>query len=173
MPGASPGGDLSGRKEPCRALRQCKRVTLEPESPAPAAAPDHVPAPQRTRLLRAAAFYFLIVFGAGMALGPIRVLWLEPAVGETLAVAAEAPFLILAMVIGAKVVQGDARGWASALAIGVLALVFQQTADLAVGFGLRGMTVQSQLDYFARPAGWIYGACLIAFALTPLIMRKR
>ena len=58
-------------------------------------------------------------------------------------------------------------------ALGVLALVFQQTADLAVGFGLRGMTVQSQLDYFARPAGWIYGACLIAFALTPLIMRKR
>ena len=33
------------------------------------------------RLVKPAAIYFGVVFGAGFALGPIRVLWLEPRVG--------------------------------------------------------------------------------------------
>jgi hypothetical protein len=124
----------------------------------------------------ATLIYFGIVFGVGLALGPVRVLWIEPWLGPTLAVLLEAPLLILAMAIAARLAPrwtGLHGGWASYLAIGVLALALQQIADLAVGFGLRGMTLAAQAQYFTTPPGWIYAATLIAFALMPLIMHAR
>jgi len=53
--------------------------------------------------------------------------------------------------------------------MGVVALALQQVADLAVGFGLRGMTLGDQIAYFATPPGLIYIATLIVFAVMPLI----
>ena len=123
-------------------------------------------------LLTAAALYFCMVFLVGALLGPLRVLWLEPWAGPMIAVLFEAPLLILAMSLAAKWAPVWARfegGWLSLLAMGILALVLQQVADLAVGFGLRGMTVDSQLHYFATPPGWIYAFCLVVFALMPVI----
>lgn len=137
--------------------------------------PDEI----RTRLVSArhifsaAAIYFVLVFAVGLLLGPLRVLWLEPALGQAIAVLCEAPLLLVAMRFAARWAPGWAgipqAGWRARVAIGVLALVFQQMADLSVGFGLRGMNLQQQLAYFATPAGWIYAAMLIAFALMPLV----
>ena len=127
-------------------------------------------------LLTAAALYFCMGFFVGALLGPLRVLWLEPFAGPTLAVLCEAPLLILAMSFAAKWAPSWARfdgGWLSFLAMGVLALVLQQVADLAVGFGLRGMTFDSQLRYFQSPPGWIYAFCLVVFALMPVIAHWR
>ena len=127
-------------------------------------------------LLTAAALYFCMVFFVGALLGPLRVLWLEPWAGPAIAVLCEAPLLILAMSFAAKWAPDWARldgGWLSFLAMGILALVLQQMADLAVGFGLRGMTVDAQLRYFATPPGWIYAFCLIVFALMPVIAHWR
>lgn len=123
-------------------------------------------------VLSAAAIYFCIVFAVGLVLGPVRVLWLEPWLGRTLAVLCEAPFLILAMWFGARWAPAWARlefGWWSRLMMGVVALVMQQLADLAVGFGLRGMTLSDQLAYFVTPPGFIYAAILFLFAVMPLI----
>jgi hypothetical protein len=50
------------------------------------------------KIAAAALLYFLAVFGAGFALGPIRVLWLEPRLGVVAATLCEAPFLLLAMI---------------------------------------------------------------------------
>jgi hypothetical protein len=127
-------------------------------------------------VLRAAAIYFAIVFAVALVLGPIRVLWLEPWLGETIAVLCEAPFLLAAMGIAARLAPRLAAmqgGWPSYLAVGLIALAMQQVADLAVGFGLRGMALSEQLAYFATPPGYIYAAILIAFALMPLIARLR
>ncbi|MBK6705256.1 MAG: hypothetical protein IPG56_16840 [Caulobacteraceae bacterium] len=60
-----------------------------------------------------------------------------------------------------------------AFAIGLVALILQQVADLAVGFGLRGMTLSDQLAHFVTPAGVIYAATLVIFALMPLICMPR
>lgn len=128
------------------------------------------------RVLRAAAIYFVIVFAVGLALGPVRVLWLEPWLGRTLAVLCEAPFLILAMWLGARWAPAWAKlepGWWLRLMTGVAALAMQQVADLAVGFGLRGMTLSDQLAYFATPPGLIYAATLVLFAAMPLIVALR
>ncbi len=133
------------------------------------------PRPRR-RVFQAAVIYFAIVFGAGMLLGPPRVLWLEPWLGKTLAVLCEVPLLIFAMWFGARAAPrwASVRGsWLTFLAVGVIAFVLQQVADLAVGFGLRGMTVSEQWSYFATPPGFIYGACLVLFVLMPLLRRAK
>lgn len=129
--------------------------------------------PGRIRpLVGAAAIYFAIVFGAGLVMGPLRVLWVEPWLGATLAVALEAPLLIVAMGLAARVAPPMARlqgGWGVHLGYGVLALAFQQIADLAVGFGLRGMTLNDQWAYLGTPPGYIYAATLVVFAFMPLL----
>jgi|CXWL01.1.fsa_nt_gi hypothetical protein len=129
-----------------------------------------------SRLLRAAGFYFAIVFGVGLLLGPPRALWLEPWLGKTLAVLCEMPFLIGAMWFGARAAPnwaGLRAGWATLLGVGVIALVLQQIADLAVGFGLRSMTLAEQWAYFSTPPGYIYAFSLVLFALMPLLRRQK
>jgi hypothetical protein len=137
--------------------------------------PPHASAASTRRVGLAAGVYFAMVFAVGLALGPVRVLWVEPVLGQTIAVLCEAPLLILAMNVAAKLAPrwvGMSGGWAAYLAMGVLALALQQTADLAVGFGLRGMTLSEQLAYFATPPGYIYAVSLVAFALMPLLVRR-
>lgn len=129
-----------------------------------------------SRTLRAALFYFVLVFGAGAILGAPRTLWLEPWLGKTLAVAIEAPLLIMAMWFGARASPrraGLEAGGGRLLAVGLIALALQQMADLSLGFGLRSMTLADQLRYFNTPPGYIYGACLLLFALMPLLRARR
>jgi hypothetical protein len=103
------------------------------------------------RLAAASLLYVVMVFGAGFLLGPVRVFWLEPRLGTTLAVLCEAPFLLAVMIWAARWVPGKAaipsdRG--SLAAIGVGALILQQIADFAVGTALRGLTPAEQLQNF-------------------------
>jgi hypothetical protein len=53
--------------------------------------------------------------------------------------------------------------------MGVLALIMQQLADLSIGFGLRGVTLQQQLDYLQTLPGYIYVGMLTLFAAMPLL----
>lgn len=139
----------------------------------PEAAP---PMRGKSRIVATAALYFLLVFAVGLLLGPIRVLWLEPVLGQTFAVLCETPFLIGAMILAARWAPRWTKldgGWPSYAAVGLLALVLQQLADLAVGFGLRGMTLSDQLAFFSTPPGFIYAADLIFFAVAPIFVRQR
>jgi hypothetical protein len=54
------------------------------------------------KMLAAAVVYFLIVFGTGFLVGPVRV-YVEPRLGTTAAVLLEAPILLVAMAIGARI----------------------------------------------------------------------
>ena len=122
------------------------------------------------RIIAAAAFYFLIVFGVGFLLGPVRVFWLEPRLGETIATLCEAPFLLIAIVLAARWLPrtlGLKANVASLAEMGIVALLFQQLADFAVGIVLRGSTPCQQFARLATPAGLIYVALLIAFAAMP------
>jgi hypothetical protein len=128
------------------------------------------------RIARAALLYFVIVFAVGFLLGPVRVLWLEPHLGPFAAVLCEMPFLIAAMVVAARwvarrVALEHDRGALILMGLGALAL--QQVADIAVGVGLRGMTVVAQVAQFATPQGALYAAALVAFAAMPALMNRR
>jgi hypothetical protein len=126
----------------------------------------------QSRIVATAAAYFAIVFLVGLVLGPVRVLWLEPVLGRTIAVLCETPFLLGAIWFAARLTPRwtKLRGgrWAL-LAVGVLALAFQQIADLAVGFGLRGMTLNEQIAFFATPPGYVYAFNLLVFTIAPLL----
>lgn len=146
--------------------------------PAGGAAPSEpvAPAAPRRRVLTAAVIYFLLVFAAGLLMGPLRVLWLEPVLGEFLAVLCETPLLVIAMWYGAGAASRISRlqsGVGLHLVVGLTALAFQLVADTAVGFGLRGMVLGDQLAYFSTPAGAVYAASLVLFALMPALRRLR
>ena len=123
--------------------------------------------------MAAILLYFAIVFGVGFLLGPVRILVLEPLVGPTLAVACEAPILVAVMIASSRWLParlGMPPKIPALAAMGVGALVLQQTADLAVGIFLRAMTPSQILANFATPAGAIYALTLAAFAAMPLVV---
>jgi hypothetical protein len=124
------------------------------------------------RIIAAAAFYFLIVFGVGFLLGPVRVFWLERRLGEAIATLCEAPFLLIAIVLAARWLPGalGLKGNVASLAkMGIVALFLQQLADFAVSIVLRGSTPCQHFVHLATAAGLIYVALLIAFAAMPVL----
>jgi hypothetical protein len=127
------------------------------------------------RVLEAGCIYFAVVFGVGFLLGPVRVIWLEPELGKTVAVLCEAPFLLLAMILGARWVPGWVQmppGVGPLIGMGLLALVLQQAADFAFGL-LRGVRPAAQFAEFATPAGIVYGTLLVVFAAMPVLVARR
>jgi hypothetical protein len=126
-------------------------------------------------ILAAATLYFIIVFGVGFLLGPIRVLLLEPRIGAVRAALCEAPFLLGAILVASRVapraLQLDGRKGAL-LAVGLIALGMQQIADLAVGLALRGLSLPEQLARLATPEGAIYAALLVLFAVMPVLTNQ-
>jgi hypothetical protein len=94
---------------------------------------------------RAGVVYFLLVFGAGLALGVVRTLWVDPQVGTRLAELLEMPVTLLVMMVAAR--------WAMRrlalparppprLGMGFLGLGLPLTAELALVVALRGMTLR-------------------------------
>jgi hypothetical protein len=128
-----------------------------------------------TRILGTAFLYFVIVFGVGFLLGPIRVLLLEPRIGTVRAALCEAPFLLGAILVASRVapraLQLEARK-SALLAVGPIALGMQQIADLAVGLALRGLSLPEQLARFATAEGAVYAALLVLFAAMPALANQ-
>ena len=54
------------------------------------------------QILKAGVLYFALVFGAGFALGTIRVLWIVPQFGTRLAELMEAPFMLIVTIASAR-----------------------------------------------------------------------
>lgn len=128
------------------------------------------------RTAAAALLYFAVVFGVGFVLGPIRVLRLEPRFGQTIAVACESPFHLVAMAVAARWLPAAMRlprklKWLALMGLGALAL--QQAADIVVGIALRGSGPAAHLAYFATPAGLIYAGLLLLFAAMPALVNYR
>lgn len=127
------------------------------------------------KIIAAALLYFAIVFAIGLMFGPIRVLWLEPKIGEVLAAICETPFLVVAMIFASRwipSVVGVRRDLVSLGLMGLGALAIQQAADLAVGLYLRGITPAEQIAHFATGAGLIYAGLLVAFAAMPILLNR-
>ncbi len=126
--------------------------------------------------LKAGLLYFALVFGAGFVLGPIRVLWLVPRLGERIAELLEPPVMLVVIVLSARwIVRRFALPpvAASRLAMGGLAIGLLLAAEFAVVLWLRGMTLA---EYFATRdpvSGTAYYAALAAFAVMPMLVERK
>ena len=125
--------------------------------------------------VKAALAYFAAVFAVGFAVGAARVIWLQPSVGETAAVALEAPVMIgVSRVACANVVR-----WAqppptvsARLAMGGMAIALLLTADTGLGWAGFGRSLAEQLAAYGRASGALGLAAQCVFALPPLVQRK-
>ncbi|GAM98069.1 hypothetical protein U91I_01699 [alpha proteobacterium U9-1i] len=129
-------------------------------------------------LLRAGASYFAIVFVVAFALGTVRTLWLEPALGEMWAVACETPLLVAAMFFAARwlVPRFNAPSPPRWLGVGLIGFALQQIAEIALVLA-SGETLAMHAAYLRTPAGMIYLSALAVFVMMPLLVwaftRKR
>ncbi|QKV17971.1 hypothetical protein [Oricola thermophila] len=125
--------------------------------------------------LRVGAAYFAIVFAAGFALGTIRVLVLEPAVGETAAVLIELPVMLT--------ISWFACGWLirrfavaqdlnTRIAMGGIAFVLLMAAEFTLADVALGLPPNAYLAQFATLPGLMGLAGQIAFGVIPAVRRN-
>jgi hypothetical protein len=125
------------------------------------------------RLLRAAALYFLQVFGTGFALAFIRIPFLVPHFGARTAELMEMP-VMLAVIAWAShhlARRHPEFGRGARLAAGVTAFCLLVGAELGVAWALGA---RSPADYVASRdpvSGSVYLASLVFFAVAPALWR--
>ncbi len=58
------------------------------------------------QILKAGVLYFAVVFGAGLVLGPIRILWVVSFLGARMAELLEAPIMLVITIVAARWIVG-------------------------------------------------------------------
>lgn len=127
------------------------------------------------RVLQAAVLYFLLVFGAGFALGISRVLMVVPVLGERTAELLEMPLILFVVVIAARWIvhhRLDAHRLSSAFSVGFLALGIMLFAELIVGIWLRGMSATEVFLHRDPISGAAYYVSLLLFAVMPAVIAR-
>lgn len=119
--------------------------------------------------------YFAMVFAVGFLLGVLRVLWLVPRLGERWAELLEAPLMLAAIVLSARLVvrRFPAENAAAYLGSGLLALLLLVSVELTVVLGLRDLSLGQYLAERDPVAGSVYLVLLGVFAAMPWLMGRR
>ena len=129
-----------------------------------------------SRILRAAAAYFGIVFAVGFLLGSVRVPFLVPRVGARVAELAEMPFMFAAIVLAAGHVvrkYGSSIAPSGWLLVGALALAWLMAAELLLAVAFAGRAVGEYIASRDPISGSVYLAMLLVFAAMPWLRRRR
>ena len=128
------------------------------------------------QILKAGVLYFAVVFGAGFILGPIRILWVVPRLGLRMAELAEAPLMLVIIILAARwVVRRFAVSSkvSSLLSMGGIALGLMLVAEFTFEVWLRGLSVRDYPAGRDPVAGTVYYAMLGLFAMMPLLVARR
>ena len=135
----------------------------------------HGPKNDWIRIFKAALVYFLIVFGAGSVLGPIRILLVAPHLGERMAELAETPLMLLVVIIAANWIvrrfQLPIR-LIYRLGAGVIAFILGLVFEFGLVLTLRGLTLKEYFDSRDPIAASVYYLTLVLFALMPMLVRR-
>jgi hypothetical protein len=125
---------------------------------------------------KAGVLYFVLVFGTGFVLGPIRVLWLAPRVGARVAELVEAPIMLTVIVIVARWLVRRLQVPAtvgSRLGMGGIALALVLAADFTLVLQLRGLTIGEYLATRDPVSGTVYYLLLALLALMPQLVGRK
>jgi MFS family permease len=133
----------------------------------------HVP---KLQILKAGGLYFILVFGAGFALGTVRTLWIAPHYGTREAEMMEAPIMFVVTILAARWVTRRLTAPPSLprrLAVGLVALGLLLLAEFTFVLWLRGLTIGEYLASRDPVAGTVYIVMLAVFAIVPLLVVRR
>jgi hypothetical protein len=128
------------------------------------------------QVIKPGIIYFLLVFGAGFVLGTFRVVLVAPHIGHRAAELLEMPLMLIATVFAARWITRrfpEPRNSAARLGIGGIGLGLMLAGELAVGVGLRGMTVAEVILNRDPISGTAYYVSLLLFAAMPWIVSRR
>lgn len=126
-------------------------------------------------ILKAALFYFAIVFSVGCVLGPIRILWVVPQFGTRTAELLEMPFMLAAIMLAAYwVVRRFAVPLTlrARLGMGWGALVCMLIAEFGMVLQLRGLSIAEYIATRDPIAGAVYYVMLCVFAVMPWLIAR-
>ena len=127
------------------------------------------------RILKAALVYFLLVFGVGSLLGPIRILLVVPRLGERMAELLEAPLMLLVIIMAANWIVRRSQlpnRLIYRLGTGVVAFVLGLIFEFGFVLTLRGLTLREYFETRDPIAATVYYLMLVLFALMPLLVRR-
>lgn len=131
---------------------------------------------ERSRAVRAGAFYFAVVFAAGFILGTARVLLLAPRLGELLATVLELPLMLaISWLASGKLIarfrippRTEPR-----LTMGAVAFALLMLAEVLLSVTLFERSMNEFVEGLATPQGMLGFAGQLLFALMPLLHRMR
>lgn len=126
--------------------------------------------------MKAGALYFALVFGAGFALGTLRVLLVAPRLGARTAELIEAPLMLAVTFLAARwTVRRLAvpSAWPRRLGMGVVALGLLLAAEFTLVLGVRGLSLREYFATLDPVSGTVYYSLLVVFALMPLLVARR
>jgi hypothetical protein len=126
---------------------------------------------RKSSILNAGLAYAAIVFCVGFALGSVRVFLVVPRIGVRWAELLEAPLMLIASFLVARVItrRFGPFGRAQCAAIGILALAFMLLAEL--GFVLvQGFSIREYIASRDPVSGTAYLLSLAVFAAMPLLV---
>jgi hypothetical protein len=127
-------------------------------------------------MLKAGVAYFLVVFGAGFVLGPIRILWVVPQHDMRTAELLEVPIMLIIIVLAARwVVRRFSLPLAvsARLGMGFVALALLLIAEVTLVLWLRGMSIREYLVTRDPISGTAYLIALGIFAVMPLFVARK
>jgi hypothetical protein len=127
------------------------------------------------QILKAGVFYFLIVFGAGFVLGPIRIFWAVPHFGTRMAELMEAPIMLVVTILAARRIVRRLTlppTPSIRLGMGCIALGFMLIAEFTLVLWLRGISISDYLSSRDPVSGAVYYLMLGVFTIMPLVVDR-
>ncbi len=138
---------------------------------------NRVSGPTRSStVLKAALAYFALVFAAGFLLGPIRILFVVPRLGERMAELLEAPLMLAVIILAAKWIVKRFQlpfDVICRLEVGLIAFALGILFEFALVLKLRGLTLTEYFQTRDPISGIVYYLSLILFALMPLLVNRK
>ncbi len=127
------------------------------------------------RLFRAAAVYFLQVFGTGFALAFIRIPVLVPRFGMRTAELMEMPVMLAVIAWASRGLAYRHPDWdrGRRLVAGLLAFCLLAGAELGVAWVFDGRSPGAYIAVRDPVSGSVYLASLVFFAVAPALWRPR
>lgn len=122
--------------------------------------------------IKAGVIYFVGVFALGFLFGGIRLMLLQPLMGETIAVAVEVPImLVLAWMLCARAINMSkiSTSWTDRLTMGLVALSLLLLAEFGLSIAMFGNQLVDYLESYTTLPGLIGLGGQILFGLFPLI----